>query len=247
MYDDVEYGRYDTSEVLLKETSFNVRKRFVQKVYSLICCQLILTAGISFLAMQTTHAGFGLFLRANPWTLWVMLGINLVTMIMVFCCRSMARTVPTNYILLTIFTVSEAWMVAFICAWYQAQGAADIVLMAVLMTAAMTFALTLYACTAKTDFTLYGGALFILGCVLLLIMIFGLFVRNPIVHVVISALVIGLYGFYLIYDTQLVIGGKTYELSIDDYVIGAIIIYIDIIVLFLRILEILNYFMNDRR
>lgn len=42
-----------------------------------------------------------------------------------------------------------------------------------------------------------------------------------------------LYGFYLIYDTQLIIGGRHSELEIDDYIIGALIIYIDIIVLFL--------------
>ena len=247
MYQDVndlEYGYYSDSH-MLKDTSFSVRKRFVQKVYSIILFQLAITAGMSFWAMQTATAGFGLMLRMNPWTLWMMLGISLVTMIMVFCSKNLARTVPTNYILLTIFTVSEAWMISFICAWYKIQGQGDIVLMAVLMTAGMTFALTLYACTTKTDFTMMGGALFIIAGVLLLFMIFELFTRNKVVHIVISVAVVALYGFYLIYDTQLIIGGRSHELSIDDYIIGAIIIYIDIITIFLRLLEILSLFSGN--
>jgi len=49
-----------------------------------------------------------------------------------------------------------------------------------------------------------------------------------------------LYGFYLIYDTQILIGGKKKELSMDDYILGAMLLYMDIIALFLRILKILN-------
>jgi len=35
-------------------------------------------------------------------------------------------------------------------------------------------------------------------------------------------------------------GGKSWELSIDDYVLGALILYIDVIWLFLKLLEVLN-------
>jgi FtsH-binding integral membrane protein len=47
------------------------------------------------------------------------------------------------------------------------------------------------------------------------------------------------FGFYLIYDTQLIVGGKRYELDYDDYIIGALMIYIDIIALFVELLQIL--------
>jgi FtsH-binding integral membrane protein len=36
------------------------------------------------------------------------------------------------------------------------------------------------------------------------------------------------------------VGGKTYEYQIDDYVIAAINLYVDIIELFLKIVEILG-------
>ena len=48
------------------------------------------------------------------------------------------------------------------------------------------------------------------------------------------------YGFYIIYDTQLIVGGRKHELSYDDYIIGALMLYVDIIGLFLELLELLN-------
>lgn len=48
------------------------------------------------------------------------------------------------------------------------------------------------------------------------------------------------FGLYLIIDTQMVIGGKSFAISIDDYVVAALLIYIDIIQLFLYILQILG-------
>lgn len=51
------------------------------------------------------------------------------------------------------------------------------------------------------------------------------------------ALVIaGIYSVYILIDTQLVLGGKNKELTLDNYVLGAMILYVDIIQLFLKIL-----------
>lgn len=49
-------------------------------------------------------------------------------------------------------------------------------------------------------------------------------------------------GFYLVYDTQLIIGGqhKRMQFDMDDYVLAALSIYLDIINLFILILRLLN-------
>lgn len=78
-----------------------------------------------------------------------------------------------------------------------------------------------------------GGALFMFG-------IFALIYRDDTIYVMYCAFGIVVYGFYLIIDTQLICGGKTWQLSEDDYIIGALILYIDIIVLFLKILALLS-------
>jgi len=54
------------------------------------------------------------------------------------------------------------------------------VVTAALLTLGVTMALTLYACTTKTDFTLAGGALWIIASVLLIVSIISIFYFNVI-------------------------------------------------------------------
>jgi FtsH-binding integral membrane protein len=57
-------------------------------------------------------------------------------------------------------------------------------------------------------------------------------------HPFISGVFAVIYGLYLIVDTQMVLGKGQYSLSVDDYVVGALIIYLDIMMLFLELLSI---------
>ena len=49
-----------------------------------------------------------------------------------------------------------------------------------------------------------------------------------------------IYCVYILVDTQLILGGKKKELTLDNYVMGAMILYVDIIGLFLKILQLLG-------
>lgn len=60
------------------------------------------------------------------------------------------------------------------------------------------------------------------------------------------AIVVGVaYSIYLLVDTQMILGGKHKSLSLDNYVLGAIILYVDIVGLFLKILQILGKKKDD--
>ena len=48
-----------------------------------------------------------------------------------------------------------------------------------------------------------------------------------------------MFGIYLVADTQMIIGKGRYEINDDDYILGALILYMDMIQLFLYILKIL--------
>ena len=105
-------------------------------------------------------------------------------------------------------------------------------------TALTTIALTVYALTTKTDMTFYGGALYILSVAMTMIIVtFSLFSPASLYNPIWCALAVIFYGFFLIYDTQLIAGRGHYKLSVDDYIIGALIIYLDIIMLFLELLK----------
>ena len=56
-------------------------------------------------------------------------------------------------------------------------------------------------------------------------------------HPFLSALLVVVYGLYLVYDTQMIAGGKSHSLGYDDYIVGALLLYVDIMMLFLELLR----------
>jgi FtsH-binding integral membrane protein len=72
--------------------------------------------------------------------------------------------------------------------------------MAAFMTAGIVVALTIYAMTTKTDFTVCGGALFIIGAGFCLFGLFS-FMFGPTMHLIFCIIGVIIFGFYLIFDT----------------------------------------------
>ena len=114
-----------------------------------------------------------------------------------FCYRSIARSVPTNYILLSIYTLGEAYLLSYVVIAANPQH----VLIAFLLTSGLTITLTIYACTTKNDFTFMGGFLFVCAFALLAFGILALTFHSPILTKVYCALGVLLTGVYIIFDT----------------------------------------------
>ena len=235
-YEDIESQQAFQDENRLQSTLLNPRIGFIRKVYGILCCQLLATVLLCLLAMNSVSY-FNFMISSAGLALMIVAAIlTIILTIMLFCCINFARSVPTNYILLGVFTICEAYIVSYSCAMTDPK----IVFMAAVMTLGITVALTLYAMTTKQDFTFMGGTLFVFGMVFFIVGIFLLFTDNPVLHVIYSGIGVFLFGIYLIYDTQLVMGNKRHELSVDDYIIGALILYIDIIMIFVYVLDFLQ-------
>merc|ERR1712087_1065169 len=112
----------------------------------------------------------------------------------------------------------------------------------------VVFGLTLFACQTKLDFTGCGPYLFV-G--ILCLMAFGFFVclgsfflsyhSQEILNTLYACAGALLFSFYIVYDTQLIVGGKhqhSHEFGVDDYAFAAISLYLDIVQLFLFLLRI---------
>ena len=79
--------------------------------------------------------------------------------------------------------------------------------MTLIMTVAITITLTFIACTTKEDFTNCYTYLFLLAVCMFLFGLFIMYTDNRPLHILYCVLMILLYSFYLIVDTQLIIGG----------------------------------------
>ena len=84
-----------------------------------------------------------------------------------------------------------------------------------------------------------GGFLWNLLSTLFLMGLFGIFFNGVAGYILYLGLGTFVYGLYIVYDTQLIMGGHSFKIELDDYILGAMVLYIDIIVLFLRILRLL--------
>jgi len=75
-------------------------------------------------------------------------------------------------------------------------------------------------------------------------MLFGIlaiFIRTKIMHIIYASLGAGIFAMYLVFDTQIMMGGKhKYSISPEDYIMAALNLYVDIINLFLMILRLVG-------
>jgi FtsH-binding integral membrane protein len=105
------------------------------------------------------------------------------------------------------------------------------------MTAAITVGISIYACRTTTDLTMCGGFM-VAACIAMLFlslsMMFMTFVEWW--HPVVSAGMVVFYGLFLIYDTQLICRDGQHNLAVDDYILGSMIIYVDVIGIFIHLL-----------
>ena len=86
---------------------------FIRKVYGILTAQLILTAIVCVIPFISP----GMRSLFQSFTLLIICFIaSFVIILLLVCVQDLARKVPTNYILLTSFTVLEAYLVASCCA-----------------------------------------------------------------------------------------------------------------------------------
>mmetsp|Transcript_117159 Transcript_117159/g.327909 ORF Transcript_117159/g.327909 Transcript_117159/m.327909 type:complete len:268 (-) Transcript_117159:271-1074(-) len=217
----------------------DIRRGFIRKVYSLLTVQLVITLAIGTLFRVYTSKAW---LVNNAWVLYLSCFGSMGMMIgMACCCQQIARKYPTNYIFLFTFTIFMSVLVGFACMVYTGES----VLIAVATTALVFFCLTAYACCTKTDFTGAGpylmAALMTMLAFSLVMSLWSFFAPlPPWLRMGFAFMGVILFSFYIVYDTQQIVGGthKKFEFDIDDYVFAALNLYLDIINLFLFLLQI---------
>ena len=113
----------------------------------------------------------------------------------------------------------------------------EIVLLAAGITLVITVACSLYAIYSKSDYTTSSALLIVLSVALLILFIILLFTNSPVLHAIYCGLGAFLFGCYLVIDTQMIVGGRTLQLSLDEEYVGAMLLYIDIIMIFIYLLQ----------
>ncbi|KAI4459987.1 bax inhibitor-related [Holotrichia oblita] len=135
-------------------------------------------------------------------------------------------------------TVIAAIGYGFLAACY----APEIILYAALITAGVCLLITVIACQPWIDITGWGVYLCVIGMVA---MIFGLVVMiiawtvglSKVLFIVYASIMALVFSLYFMWTTQLILGGKKYEISPEEYVYGAIVLYVEVMTLFILIMQ----------
>jgi len=208
-----------------------LRLGFIRKVYAILSAQLILTAAVAgWIAsspstrdaiMQTpgmmTLAGIAPFLGLMP----------------LFCYRN---SHPLNLGLLAVWTCTIAFSVGVVTSVYSTA----IIFQALVLTACTVTGLTIYTFVGVKkgqDFGFLGPMLFA-GLMTLIVAGFlsFFFPMGNTMHFIFAVAGAGIFSCYIVYDTNELI----LRHSVDEYVWASVGLYLDIINLFLRLLEILQ-------
>uniref|UniRef100_A0A8C9T9R8 Transmembrane BAX inhibitor motif containing 1 n=1 Tax=Scleropages formosus TaxID=113540 RepID=A0A8C9T9R8_SCLFO len=200
--------------------SLEVRHTFLRKVYLILATQLLITLGIV--------------------AVFVFVGVLLTTYVALLCCEGPRRRYPWNFILLTIFTLALSYMTGTLSSYYDTKA----VFLALGITVVVCVVVTLFSFQTKVDLTSCGGLLCALAIVLFVTSIAAVIVLSLKyifwVHMLYASIGAVIYTVFLAYDTQLLIGKGKYAISPEEYVFGALMLYIDIIMLFLRLLQLVG-------
>ncbi|KAJ7322314.1 hypothetical protein JRQ81_018601 [Phrynocephalus forsythii] len=213
-----------------------VRRAFLRKIYLMLTIQLGFTVGI--ICMFLYWGYLKIWVRRRPWFCYSILPAILILAIALACCDHARRKFPLNIILLLIFTILEGTLLGSITAFFDA----DAVMWAAGSTTFATLGLSIFALQKKWDLTITSGVLLIMFFVLVAIGILCAILQSMWLRITYAAVGTLLFSIYLLVDTQLMLGKKHhYRLNPDDYIFAVLNVYIDIINMFLFILQFVGF------
>ncbi|GLG94160.1 hypothetical protein R5R35_006746 [Gryllus longicercus] len=211
----------------VSNASLKIRMGFLRKVYGLLTMQMFMTVSVGLVCMfQPTVREF---IHTNDWLLSCAFLMSIVILIALYVKK---RDSPANLILLSAFTVVQAYTVGVVLTFYDQVA----VLQAFVLTFAVVVGLTIFTFQTQRDFTNLHFALFAGLCVLIIGGFLQLIIGSSILELVISIGGAFLFSLFIVYDTQMLME----KLSPEEYILATINLYLDIINLFLYILRALE-------
>jgi len=233
-----------------------IRVDFIKKVYGIMTFLTLTTFGLASPFVFYEAATVAWF-KNHMWILVVCFVFLIAQHVFHLCMMAemcsgghqlmskylwMFKTVPWNFVYMTTYAVAMGVVVGYICLQYKASS----VCLIFLLCAALFLALTAYAVYTKADFTGSGAYILVAMVGLMGLGIVGIFVPiGSVFHRVVGAIGSIIFGWIIVYDTQLIFGcavssDRKYEYTIDMYAFAAFELYLDFVNFFLFMLRFLG-------
>ena len=244
-----------------------IRSAFVRKVFILVFVMLAFTVGVAavFLFVDPVReyvAGYDVpcasafsesqrtvyqrsdgscFVQGDGrWMFYTSWALTFVCLIALSCSEGLRRRVPWNYAALVLFTAVMSVQVGCICAYWNL----SVVLIAFAVTGAAVVGITLGAILLPWDMTKRGNALGMVSLVVFFVALATFLVAFFWVStwwwLALSVVIALLFAAWLWYDIQMIVGKGRNRMNPDEYIFGALSLYLDIVIMFLSILNVVG-------
>ncbi|WP_201352200.1 Bax inhibitor-1/YccA family protein [Hydrogenimonas urashimensis] len=198
---------------------------FIKKTYQLFAASCLAGAAGAYL-------GMGMAASIAQWYI----GLVILEFAMLFGLYLTRKKPGLNMVMLFGFT----FLTGITLVPLLAAVGMGVVAQAFFLTALISGGLSLYAMQSTRDFSSWGKPLLIALVILVVGSLINLFLGSPMLQVVIASAGALLFSFMIIYDTQMIIRG-----AFATPVEAAIAIYLDVLNLFISLLQILGIFGSD--
>ena len=206
-----------------------IRANFLKRVYAILFCQLALTTTVS--SVICFDKDIATFITDTPELTFAVAILSLFNLCALFAYKNRH---PENIIYLFLFSICQSYLLGTIVLKYSILGSGSIVLCAVFTTMLVFGALSIFVYVNNTETNSVQN--FLTMCIVTFIVLFtiGIFIPSIFMSGLISCVGVFLFSTLIIYDTSNML---TY-MGPDDTIVAVVQLYLDIINLFLYILQV---------
>jgi FtsH-binding integral membrane protein len=224
------HGPQNDLEQINVSYSNDEQNGFIRKVYGIFTSQIACT--MVFVGFSMMYPEFTKWQIQNIALFWVLFVLNIAAQCTLICNKEIARSVPINYILLAFITFSEGYLISLVCAKYTPASVFKVFILTTAAFGGMTF----YAVTTKHDITIFYSVAAGVSMLTFAMFFVLLFTASPMLQMVYSFLMVILALLYVAIDTQVIMQSGKHGIGYDDYIVAALMLYLDFIQLFLNLL-----------
>jgi FtsH-binding integral membrane protein len=205
------------------------RATLVRRTYALVFASIIVTMlGAGF---AVTQPSLFTAVARHPFITF------LCALVPLWMAMRNHRTFPQNLGFTFLFTFIEGIWISPLLVLYERMQP-GVLGQAGMLTLTTFGVLSLYAVLSRRDFSAWGGFFTIGLWVLIATSLLNMFFRNPTASLWLAAGTIFVFGGLLVFDTWRIVRSGAY--GEDDYVPAAVQIYLDLLNIFLALLQLLG-------
>ncbi|AGZ82560.1 Bax inhibitor-1 family protein [Campylobacter fetus] len=204
----------------------SARATFIKQTYQLLTASLVAATAGAYIGVD--------YIKTFSWMLLI------VEFALLFGLMFSKKNPSLALVMLFGFTFVSGLTLGPVLNTYIGAGMGHIITQAFLMTTVAFGGLTVFAFNTKKDFSVMGKMLFITLIVIVVASLLNLFFQSAILATVVAAVGAILFSAYILYDTQMIIRG-----GYDSPVLAAVALYLDILNLFISLLQLLGIFSKN--